>query len=128
MARINAGRDSSWPPDAMSVRADVRSPKTKKARQILTDPSGCLARPNQHHRWFSNYCMMTNTVALQCEKLIIFRAVLQEIIRMDDRGGHIVHRQPFRHRLTPDAFIRLGFAQALTIHQHRLGLLDALHA
>ena len=103
--------------------------QNKKARQILTDLSGCLATPNQHHRWSGNNSDQNFVVPSQSgAKLNIFCTVLQEFICVDDSSGHVVHRQPFRHRLAANAFVGIGFAQSLAIHQDRLGLLDSLKA
>ncbi len=93
------------------IRADSRSPKTKKARQILTDLSGYLAKPDQRHWWSGKNYDQNSIVPPQLgRKLNIFCAVLQELICVNDRCGHIVHRQPFCHRLAANAFVSFSFA------------------
>ncbi len=111
------------------IRPDIQS-RTQKARKILADLSGYLA-----------YCQ-TNILGgpakiegrHSCqslddgEKLIIFRAVLQQLIGVDDGRSHIIHREALRHRLTTNAFISLLLIQPLPVHQNRFRFLDALNA
>src|ERR1700694_3525845 len=62
------------------------------------------------------------------KKLITFRGVLQYSICVNNCGRHVVHRQPLRHCLTTDAFVSLGFAQALTVHEDGLRFLNPLNS
>src|SRR5258708_25032984 len=103
--------------------------QTKKARQILADLSGYLAKPNQRHWWSGNNYDQNFIVPPQPRaKLTIFCTVLQELICVDNRSRHVVHRQPLCHRLAANAFVSFGFAQSLAIHKDRFGLLDPLKA
>src|SRR2546430_10368391 len=113
----------------VALLAADRSPKTKKPDRSSRISRANLAKPDQHPWWSGKKPRSGPHRPLQLPaKLNIFRTVLQQFICVDDRRRHVIHRQPFRHRLAANAFVSFGFAQALTIHQDRLGLLDSLQA